>query len=86
MSGSDGIDRRAFLKGTGGLLVAAGMDARSYARIPGAMTGFVWGSLGAVTEANDMCTWFSLRRSSFPSKRLPSAICGASRASIGLLK
>src|ERR1700756_2248886 len=36
MSGSDGIDRRAFLKGTGGLLMATGMDARSYARIVGA--------------------------------------------------
>ena len=33
MGSNDGIDRRAFLKGTGGLLVAAGMDARSYAAI-----------------------------------------------------
>jgi predicted dehydrogenase len=46
MSGSDGIDRRAFLKGTGGLLVAAGMDARSYARIPGANDRIRLGQLG----------------------------------------
>lgn len=46
MSGSDGIDRRAFLKGTGGVLVAAGMDARSYARIPGANDRIRLGQLG----------------------------------------
>jgi predicted dehydrogenase len=33
---NDGADRRTFLKGAGGLLVAAGMDAHSYARILGA--------------------------------------------------
>src|SRR5580700_278105 len=36
MSETEGIDRRAFLKGAGGLMVAAGMEARSYARILGA--------------------------------------------------
>src|ERR1700756_1541648 len=46
MSGSDGIDRRAFLKGTGGLLMATGMDARSYARIVGANDRIRLGQLG----------------------------------------
>ncbi|MBB6144241.1 putative dehydrogenase [Silvibacterium bohemicum] len=36
MKESDGIDRRAFLKGAGGVLMATSMEARSYARILGA--------------------------------------------------
>jgi hypothetical protein len=46
MSGSDGIDRRTFLKRSGGLLVAGSMDARSYARIPGANDRIRLGQLG----------------------------------------
>ena len=46
MSDSDGINRRAFVKGTGGVLIAAGMDARSYARILGANDRIRLGQLG----------------------------------------
>jgi predicted dehydrogenase len=46
MSETDGIDRRTFLKGAGGVLMAAGMDARSYARILGANDRIRLGQLG----------------------------------------
>jgi predicted dehydrogenase len=36
MIGTDGINRRTFMKGAGGMLMAAGMEARSYGRILGA--------------------------------------------------
>ena len=36
MRETDGTNRRTFLKGAGGMLVATSMDARSYARILGA--------------------------------------------------
>jgi predicted dehydrogenase len=42
----DGIDRRTFLKATGGVLMAAGMEARSYARILGANDRIRLGQLG----------------------------------------
>src|SRR5580658_5156434 len=43
---TDGIDRRTFLKGAGGVLMAAGMEARSYARILGANDRIRLGQLG----------------------------------------
>ena len=36
MRETDEIDRRTFLKGAGGMLMASSMEARSYARILGA--------------------------------------------------
>jgi len=41
-----GTDRRTFLKEAGGMLVAAGMNARSYARILGANDRIRLGQLG----------------------------------------
>ena len=46
MSKADEIGRRTFLKGTGGMLMAAGMDARSYGRILGANDRIRLGQLG----------------------------------------
>jgi predicted dehydrogenase len=46
MSETDGIDRRTFLKGAGGVLMAASMEARSYARILGANDRIRLGQLG----------------------------------------
>src|SRR5208337_3881321 len=46
MRETDGTDRRTFLKGAGGLLIATGMDARSYARILGANDRIRLGQLG----------------------------------------
>jgi hypothetical protein len=44
MGGSDGIDRRAFLKGTGGLLWPPAWTRARMRGFLGPMTGFVWGS------------------------------------------
>ncbi len=46
MRDTDGTDRRTFLKGAGGMLVAASIDARSYARILGANDRIRLGQLG----------------------------------------
>src|ERR1700742_3845908 len=46
MKETDGIDRRTFLKATGGALMAAGMEAHSYARILGANDRIRIGQLG----------------------------------------
>jgi predicted dehydrogenase len=46
MRDTDGTDRRRFLKGAGGMLVAASMEARSYARILGANDRIRLGQLG----------------------------------------
>src|SRR5277367_184171 len=46
MRETDGTDRRTFLKGAGGFLMAASMDARSYARILGANDRIRLGQLG----------------------------------------
>src|SRR5271156_7012014 len=46
MRETDGTDRRTFLKGAGGLLMAASMDARSYARILGSNDRIRLGQLG----------------------------------------
>src|SRR5277367_2155548 len=46
MRETDGTDRRTFLKGAGGLLIASSMDARSYARILGSNDRIRLGQLG----------------------------------------
>src|SRR5271163_978414 len=46
MKETDGIDRRTFLKATGGMLMATSMEARSYARILGANDRIRLGQLG----------------------------------------
>lgn len=46
MRDTDGTDRRTFLKGAGGMLVASSMEARSYARILGANDRIRLGQLG----------------------------------------
>ena len=46
MRQTDGTNRRTFLKGAGGMLVATSMDARSYARILGANDRIRLGQLG----------------------------------------
>jgi hypothetical protein len=46
------IDRRTFVKQAGGAMLAAGMSAKSYARILRAND--------AATVAKDMCTWWHL--------------------------
>ena len=46
MTEIDGIDRRTFLKGAGGVLMATGMEAHSYARILGANDRIRLGQLG----------------------------------------
>jgi predicted dehydrogenase len=46
MQETDGTDRRTFLKGAGGALIAASMDASSYARILGANNRIRLGQLG----------------------------------------
>ena len=44
--GKIGIDRRTFVKQAGGAVLAAGMDARSYARVLGANDRIRLGQLG----------------------------------------
>ncbi len=46
MGEKEGIDRRTFLRGTGSMLVAGGVDASSYARILGANDRIRLGQLG----------------------------------------
>src|SRR5208283_5482860 len=46
MRETDGTNRRTFLKGAGGMLVATSIDARSYARILGANDRIRLGQLG----------------------------------------
>jgi hypothetical protein len=60
-----GTDRRTFLKEAGGMLMAASMDAHSYARILGANDRIRLGQLGCGTGAKVMYIWCNLPRSKF---------------------
>jgi hypothetical protein len=49
---NDGIDRRTFVKQAGGAMLAAGMGARSYARILGANERIRLGQLGCGSRSH----------------------------------
>jgi hypothetical protein len=56
---SFGTDRRTFMKQAAGTVLAAGMDARSYARVVGANDRIRLAQLGCGGLVMATCTWSS---------------------------